>query len=152
MKRARCCSRASDCGILLQQLVGVGDHVAEGAQIVLLQHALHSGEDAGDLPATPQDFFVGQGVRVLRPRHARNGQLAAFQLLNVFRIFLRADQFVVAAPHELEQIIEKLADVGGADEIVQVQFANALAQINPEILVVEYARTPGRCSCSSSLQ
>ena len=49
-------------GILLEQGMRLGDHVAEGAQIILLQHALDRGKYAGDFPATPDDFFVGQSV------------------------------------------------------------------------------------------
>ena len=51
---------ARQFAVLLQQLVSVGDHVAEGAQVVFPQHAFHGGKDAGNFAATPHDFFVRQ--------------------------------------------------------------------------------------------
>ena len=55
---------ARQFAVLLQQLVGVGDHVAEGAQVVFPQHAFHGGKYAGDFAAPPHDFFVRQGAGV----------------------------------------------------------------------------------------
>ena len=52
---------AGQFALLLQQMVGVGDHVAEGAELVFSQHAFHGGEHACDFAATPDDFFVRQG-------------------------------------------------------------------------------------------
>src|SRR5579862_616495 len=45
-------------GVLVQQGVSVGDHVAKGAKVIFLQHALDGGEDAGDLLAPSDNFFV----------------------------------------------------------------------------------------------
>ena len=62
MKRAP--DRAGQFAVLLQQLVGVGDHVAEGAQVVFSQHAFHGGEHAGDFAASSDDFFVRQDAGI----------------------------------------------------------------------------------------
>ncbi len=50
---------------------------------------------------------------------------------------VRADQFVLAAAHEIQQGVEELAHIGGANEILQPQIANVAPQINPKIFVVE---------------
>ena len=55
---------AGQFAVLLQQLVGVGDHVAEGAQVVFAQHAFHGGKDAGDFAASSDDFFVRQDAGI----------------------------------------------------------------------------------------
>src|SRR6202011_5612066 len=39
---------------LLKPFMRPGDHVPEGSQIVLAQHSLHGGEDAGNFPTAPQ--------------------------------------------------------------------------------------------------
>lgn len=44
----------------------------------------------------------------------------------------------MAMPDEGEQVVEELADPGGANEVVQFQFADAPAQVDPEVLVVKY--------------
>ena len=46
----------------------------------------------------------------------------------------------MTVPEEGEQVVEKLAQPGGLHVIVQVQFADTAAQVNPEILLVEYAK------------
>jgi len=35
--------------------------------------------------------------------------------------------------------MQKLADIRGAHKIIQVQFGDSLAQINPEVLIVKHA-------------
>ena len=121
---------------VLEQMEGAGDHVAEAAQVFFPQHALDGGENLRDLAASPQPFLFPQGM--VRLAHAGDAQLAALQALDILRVPLRAHQFVVAAAREVEQIGEKLGDVGGAHKIVQAQFANAFAQIDPKVLVVEH--------------
>ncbi len=128
--------------ILLQQVVGVGDHVAEGSQLVLAQHALHGGEYTGDFTAPPDDFLVRHGDGVFRFGHPRNRQLATFDFLHILFVFFRTDEFVMTMPKEGKQVVKKLAEPGGADKVVQVQFANAAAEINPEVLIVEDAKLP----------
>ena len=55
---------------------------------------------------------------------------------------LRADQFILAAAHEIEKIVKELADVGRADEIFQAQFADSPPQVHPQILVIEHLERP----------
>ena len=117
----------------------MSDHVAESSQVIFPQHSFHRSKYAGDLAATSQHFFVGHIVRVLRPGYTRNGQFPAFESLNVFLVFLGADQFVMTMPHELEQVFQELAHAGGANEVFQIQLAKAPAQVDPEILIVEHA-------------
>ena len=45
----------------------------------------------------------------------------------------------MAACDEFEQIVQELANVGGADVMLKVKIANASAKIDPEILLVEHA-------------
>jgi hypothetical protein len=51
-----------------------------------------------------------------------------------------ADQFVLASAHEVGQIVEELADIGGADEELQIQFANAPAEVHPKIGIFKQAK------------
>ena len=44
----------------------------------------------------------------------------------------------MAVPEEGQQVIEKLAEPGGANVVVQVQFTDAAAQINPQVLIVHH--------------
>jgi len=47
----------------------------------------------------------------------------------------------VAATHEFEQAVEKLPDISGADEMLEAKIANAAAEKNPEIFIVEHVKT-----------
>src|ERR1700674_4652270 len=58
--------------------------------------------------------------------------------MHVVRVFFRVHQIVLTAPHETEEIMEKLADIRRSHEVVQVQLGDAPTQINPKILVVEH--------------
>ena len=57
------------------------------------------------------------------------------------RVIGGTDQFVVASAHEFEQAVEELADVGGADKVLEAKVADAAAQENPEIFVIEGVET-----------
>jgi len=59
------------------------------------------------------------------------GQFAALESLHVLGVFLRPNQLVVAPPHEVEQIVEELRDIGSAYEIVQVEIRKALPEVDP---------------------
>ena len=48
----------------------------------------------------------------------------------------------MAVPEEGEQVIEKLAEPGGANVVVQVQFTDTAAQINPQVLIVHHPELP----------
>jgi len=52
-------------------------------------------------------------------------------------IVFGTDEFVLAAPHEVEQVIKKLTDAGRPDEVFQLEITYAAAQIYPEVLVIE---------------
>ena len=52
-------------GIVLQQMIGLRDHVAEGAQVFLAQHALPRWRRRGRSPATLEDFRVFQFLLLL---------------------------------------------------------------------------------------
>ncbi len=123
--------------IAMQQGMRARDHVAEGAEILFLQPALHGGEDAGDLAAAAQNLGILEDV--LGFHDARHGNFAAFQALDVSRVFFGRDQFVVAAADELQQVVQELGNVGGADVVLEMQLANAAAQVDPEIFFVEDA-------------
>ena len=124
----------------MQQCVRPGDHVAEGAEIFFLQPALHCGKHAGNFATAAQDFFVIKVI--LRLHHPWHGYLAALQAFDVLRVFLRRYQFIVTSAHKLQQVVQKLADIRGADVMLQMKLAHAAAQIDPEILVIEDAEIP----------
>src|SRR5208282_5915526 len=128
-------------GIVLQQLIGLGDHVPEGAQVPFQQHVFHGGKNASDLLAALQDLDLFQFRLLLRAGNTGKRDLAAFKALNVERVLCRADQVVLATTHEIEQAIEELPDVGSAHKVFEAQIANTAAQVHPEILVVEHAKT-----------
>src|ERR1035441_5375122 len=97
--------------------------------------SLHGREYAGDLAAAAQDLLVIEND--LGFHDARDGNLFALQSLHVLGILFRRDQFVVAAADKLQQVVQELGDIGGADVVLKAQFANAAAQIDPEIFIVE---------------
>src|SRR5580698_4562968 len=117
----------------------VSDHVAKCAEIVFMQHALDRREYAGDFLAASNDLFVRQSIGIFRFTDPRNGDLAPLKLMHISSVFLRVDQIILAAPHETQEIMEKLADIGCAHEVVQAQVADTLPQIDPQILVIEHA-------------
>src|SRR5262249_42197922 len=119
------------------QRVGASDHVAEGAEILLPQHALDRREYAGNLPAAFQYFAIWQ--RVPRTPNSRERYFAALQAGNVLSIFFRRDQLVVTFADEVEQIAQKLANVRSADEIVQAQFVETATKVNPQVLFIQHA-------------
>ena len=85
--------------------------------------------------APREDFVIAKGV--LGFPHAGERNLFSLEPLNVFLVPFRSYELVVAAADKFEEVVEKLADVGGTDEVLKTQFTNAAAQVNPEILVVE---------------
>src|ERR1019366_597992 len=127
--------------IVLQQLIGLGNHVAEGAQVFFPEHVFHGGKNASDFLAALQDLDLFQFRLLLRAGNTGKRDLAAFKALNVERVLCRADQFVLAASHEIKQAIEKLADIRSTDKVFEAQIANTAAQVHPEVLVVDHAKT-----------
>ncbi len=117
--------------------MGAGDHVAEGAKIFFGEPALHRGEYAGNLAAAAEHFGVVENV--LGSRHAWDGNFLALEAFDVVGILFGRDQFVVTAADEIQQVVQELGDVGGANVMFEPQVANAAAQVDPEILVVEDA-------------
>src|SRR5437870_2539261 len=122
-----------------EEFIGARDHVAEGAEVLFSQHPFYRGEYRRDLTAAAQHFLIRN--LIFRLSNPRDGQLASAELGDIIRVLVRAHQFVLTAPHEVQKVVEKLADVGGTDEKIQMEFADALAQINPKILVVEHTET-----------
>src|ERR1700680_186122 len=98
----------------------IRDHVSEGAQVVLLQHALDGGKYVGDFLAASDDLFVGQIIGVFGFAHLGNRDLTALKPVYVGGVFLGVHQIVLAASHETEKIKQKLADVGRTHEVLQV--------------------------------
>ena len=128
---------SQQCCVITQELVGPRDHVAERAQSLGLKHAFNLFENRRDFLATSENLFVRQAVRIFRLADAGNRELTAFQPVDVLRIFFRAHQLVVTAPHEIQQVIEKLGNVGGTDEVVQTKIPDTLSQVDPQVFVVE---------------
>ena len=115
--------------------MGASDHVAEGTQIFFGEPALHGGEYTGDLTAAAEHLRVVKDIFGLRDARDRN--LFALQAFDVLRVLLGGDQFVVAAAHEIQQVVQELGNISRANVVFEVQFADAAAQVNPQILVVE---------------
>ena len=114
-----------------------GDHVAEGAEIICGEPLLHGGENPSDFAAAAADLSVGE--HIFGFGHARDGNLAALEAVDILSVFFGSDKFVVATADELQQVGEELSDIGGADVMFEVQVTNATAKINPEILFIENA-------------
>ena len=74
-------------GIVLQQLIGLGNHVAEGAQVFFPEHVFHGGENTSDLLAALQYLPLFQFRLLLRAGNAGKRNFAAFKALNVERVF-----------------------------------------------------------------
>ena len=123
--------------VVVQQRVGAGNHMAESAEIFFGEPALHGGEYAGDLAATAQHLGVVENI--LGFRDAGDGNFPTLEALDVLGVFFRRDQFIVTAADEIQQVVQELGNIGGADVMFQAQFADAAAQVDPEILVVEDA-------------
>jgi len=121
----------------LEQGMRARNHVTEGAEVVFGEHAFNSGKDVGDFTATPQHFFIGKRQSIFRLRHSGDRQFLALEAADVFSVLFGTNKFVLAATHEVEQVIEKLTHLGSPDEIVQVQLANTFSEINPEIFFIE---------------
>src|SRR6266404_6613158 len=115
--------------------------MAEGAQVLFPKHVFHSSENATNLLAALQYLGILHLRVFFRAGDTRRRNLAALNALDVARIIRRADQFVLAPPHELEQVVEELADVGSAHEVLETQIADPAAQEHPEILFVEHTET-----------
>ena len=111
------------------------DHVAECAVIVLAKPAIGGGEDACKFLAAADYLSVAQ--LFFRFRYPWNGKFAAFQPRNIFRVLFRRYHFVVTAAEEIEQVVEKLSNVGRPDVVLQAELTDSLAEIDPEIFLVE---------------
>jgi len=112
--------------------------VAEGPQIFLPQPVFQGGKNSRNFPAPAEDLGIAQ--RVLRFRDTRDRQFAALQPVHVLRIFFRSDKLVVAAADKVQQIAQKLPHVCGADKILEMKLADSLAQVNPQVLLIEDAK------------
>src|SRR5438046_4920345 len=125
--------------ICLEQRIASRNHVAEGAEIFLIKHVLDGGEYAADFAASSKRLFIGERSGVLGFTNAWREQFARFDASQIFCILLGTHEFVMTPAHEVEQIVQKLAEVGGTDEIMQPKLADAAAQVNPQILIVQNA-------------
>jgi hypothetical protein len=83
--------------------------------------------------------MLAEFLNVFGLRNPRNWQFAIFEPTNVAVVVLGSDQFVVTAADKVEQVVQELGDVSRAHEIVQSQFAEILAQKNPQLFVVQDA-------------
>ena len=81
--------------------------------------ALHGGEYAGNLAAAAENLGVIEDV--LGFRNARDGNFFALQAFHVLRVLFGRDQFVVAAADELQQVVQELGNIGGADVVFEMQ-------------------------------
>ena len=77
--------------IFRKKLMGPLDHVAEGAEIVLAQHALDRFKDELNFVAAPASFFFGEFFGLFRFADTRYRQLAAVYALYVGPILRRFD-------------------------------------------------------------
>src|SRR5437868_506146 len=126
--------------VLLEKFVGLRHHVSEGAEVLLGQHVLYRGKHARDFATALQYLCLADAGAVLGTRNTGNGKFSALEALNVVSVFLRSDQLVMAAAHEVEQVFQELSHIGRAHKISQAQLADALTQENPQVLVVQDAK------------
>ena len=80
---------------------------------------LDGGEYAADFAASSKRLFIGERSGIFGFTNAWRGQFARFDAAQILCILLGPHEFVMTPAHEVEQIIQKLAEVGGTDEIIQ---------------------------------
>src|SRR5712691_5914844 len=105
--------------ICLQQCVSSHNHVAEGAEIFFIKHVLDGSKYAADFAASSERLFIGERSGIFGFTNAWRGQFARFDASQILCILLRTHELVMTTAHEVEQIIQKLAEVGGTDEIIR---------------------------------
>src|SRR5207244_9824292 len=94
-------------------------HGAECTDFCFTKHVLDGSEYAADFAASSKRLFIGERSGVLGFTNAWREQFARFDASQIFCILLGTHEFVMTPPHEVEQIVQKLAEVGGTDEIMQ---------------------------------
>src|SRR5208282_2246632 len=71
-------------------------------------------------------------------------KLIAPDLGNVSIVIVRGAQLVMATAEKVQQVPEKPAGIGGLDEALELQLANAAAQQHEEVLIVEQGKVDSR--------
>src|SRR6185312_4405512 len=112
------------------------DHGPECAEIVFAQHALDRLKYESDFVAAPANFLFSQFFGFFGFADSWHWQFAAINALYVSAILLWPHQFVLTAAHEFQQIFKKLSNAGGANVIIQLQFADVSAQENPQLRII----------------
>src|SRR5260370_30455292 len=81
-------------------------------------------------------FIIEQLFEVMAAPHARQGQFACPQPLDVALIIGRFDQLVAAAVVKTQEVIKKLAGIRRFNEALQPKLRDVAAQIDPEVLAI----------------
>jgi hypothetical protein len=115
--------------------------VAERTQTLVGQPAFYDLKNSGDFLAAAERFFFGQLVAVFGLGNAVNFEFTALEALHIGAVLHRGDQLVLAAAHEIEKVFEELSDLGGSDVVLEVQLADALAQEDVEVDLIEDLKT-----------
>src|SRR5271157_880849 len=123
-----------------QHLDRASDDVPEGTEALLLQQIFDVAEGACDLMAAAQHFLARHGFGVFRLGDALQRNFVALDLRKVRIVILRRAQLVMAAAEEIHQVAQKFARVGGLDEAIKPHLANAAAQQNEQVLVIEQSK------------
>src|SRR3984885_6502913 len=100
--------------------MGAANHVAEGTEIFFGEPTLHGGEYVGNLTTATEHLGVIEDV--LGFRDPRDGNFPALQAFHVLGILFGGDQFVVASAHKLQQVVQELGNIGGADIVTGAGF------------------------------
>lgn len=116
----------------------MGDLVAKRTQVLFFKHSFDRAVDVCDFVASRANLFVREQGDVFGLAHPWNGQLTALQAPYILLIFLGSYEFILAPAHEVEQVIKELRDFCRSHEILELQFPNAAAEIDPQIFVVDY--------------
>ena len=137
MKRARRCCALQHRLAAHEHIDGARHDVAEGAEAFLVQQLLREAEGARDLVAAAENFFLGHVLGAAALLHARQRNLMALQPGDVVVVIGGRAQLVVTAAEELQQVLEKFSRRRRLDVVLQLHLADAAAQQDEQVLVVE---------------
>src|SRR5262249_41734269 len=107
------------------------NHVSKGAKIAFEQHFFNGSEYKCNFVAPAENLVIAKLHRLLGTQDAWNSQLTPFQTLDVLCILLGGYKFILAATHELQQIVQELRNVRCSHKIVQLEFGDPLSEEDP---------------------
>src|SRR5689334_7445552 len=110
--------------------------MSESAEALGSQHLFDFAEGGADFLHAGERFFARErrrrGFRDPWQRH-----LVAANAIEKLLILLRGNQLIVAAAEKFDQIVEKLAEICSANEVLEGKLGDSATQVNPKVFVGE---------------